>query len=271
MRRLRPLALHALVLSAAATTALSACSRQPSPPAASASPEPPGVAAAGAAAYVTSVSALRREPSDAPRVTGPTGKDVSNALATLQRGEKVTVIEEAAKVVGTDEWAHVRSSDDRDGWLKRTALLEGDGVVEATVLVPADVFDRPDLLAANARRRIEPATLLLVVREKPPFAEVNVSSGPNAWVLADRLATGTEEVSVAKLAEKGRWLRKIGKPDEALQLLALARSRFPGVALVEQVAIELGEAPPVPPGGEVVPASGSAAAAEEPRSPDDPR
>jgi hypothetical protein len=144
--------------------------------------------------------------------------------------------------------------------MKRTALLEGDGVVEATVLVAADVFDRPDLLAANARRRIEPGTLLLVVREKPPFAEVNVSSAPNAWVLADRLATGAAEVSVAKLAEKGRWLRRIGKPDEALQIVALARGQFPGVALVEQVALELGEAPPVPPGGEVVPASGAAPA-----------
>jgi hypothetical protein len=262
-----------LALAAVVCTACSACSRQPPAAPAAAAPQLPAVAAAGAAAYVTSVSALRREPSDAPRVKGPSGKDVSNVLATLQRGEKVTVIEEAAKVVGADEWAHVRSSDDREGWMKRTALLEGDGVAEATVLVPADVFDRPDLLAANARRKIEPATLLLVVRERPPFAEVNVSSGPNAWVLADRLATGAPEVSVAKLAEKGRWLKRIGKPDEALQLLTLARSTFPGVALVEQVAVELGEPPPVPAGGEVVPASGTAPApaADEPRSPDDPR
>lgn len=268
MRRPRsPASLVPLALAAA----LFACSREAPPPAAARAPEPPAVAAAGASAYVTSVSALRREPSDAPRVKGPAGKDVSNVLATLQRGEKVTVIEEAARVVGTEEWAHVRSSDDRDGWMKRSTLLEGEGVIEATVLVLADVFDRPDLLAANARRRIEPGTLLLVVREKAPFAEVNVSSAPNAWVLADRLATGAPEVSVAKLAEKGRWLRRLGKPDEALQLVTLARGQFPGVPLVDLVAVELGEAPPTPEGGEVVPASGEAPAHGQPQGPDDDR
>lgn len=244
MRRLAPLALLAAL-------ALAACKAEPPAPAAEGPPpEAPQVAAAGSAAYVTAVSALRREPSEAPRVKGPQGKELSNVLATLQRGEKVTVVEEAARVVGKEEWAHVRSSDDREGWMKRSSLLEGDGVAEATVLAPADVFDRPDLLAANARRRIEPGTLLLVVRAKPPFAEVNVTSGPNAWVLTDRLATAEAEVSVAKLAEKGRWLRRIGKPEEALQIVALARGQFPGVALVEQVAIELGEQPPAPEGGE---------------------
>jgi hypothetical protein len=261
------------LLSAALALALAACQKSPPPAPPPPAPEAPQVAAAGAPAYVTQVSALRREPADAPRVKGPAGKEVSNVLATLQRGERVTVLEGAARIVGQDEWAHVRSSDDQDGWMRRTALLEGDGVREATVLVPADVFDRPDLLAANARRRIEPGTLLLVVREKAPFAEVNVSSGPNAWVLADRLATGAPEVSVAKLAEKGRWLRRAGKPDEALKLVALARATFPGVALVEQVAVELGEAPAVPPGGEVVPAAGEAPATPAPayqdRRPDD--
>jgi hypothetical protein len=82
-----------------------------------------------------------------------------------------------------------------------------------------------------------------VARTKPPFSEVNVSSGPNAWVLSDRLATGEREVSVAKLAEKARWLRRSGKDDEAKQILALARERFADVPLVELLAAELGEAP----------------------------
>jgi hypothetical protein len=266
MRRLRP-----VLVALASAAAIPACSQKPPPaPAGAPAPEPPAVAAKGSTAFVTAVAPLRREPTDAPRVKGPAGKEVANVLATLQRGERVTVLEEAARVVGTDEWASVRSSDDKDGWMKRTALLEGEGVAEATVLVPADVFDRPDLLAANAKRRIEPGTLLLVVREKPPFAEVNVSSGPNAWVLADRLARGEAEVSVAKLAEKGRWLKRLGKPDEALQIVALARSRFPGVPLVDGIAVELGEAPAAAPGGEVVPASGTVPV-DAPRSNDDNR
>ena len=71
---------------------------------------------------------------------------------------------------------------------------------------------------------------------------MNVSSGPNAWVLSERLATGEKEVSVAKLAEKARWLERNGKQDEAKQILAARpRSTSPGVPLVDALAAELGE------------------------------
>jgi len=226
-----------------------ACSRSPAP-AGGAGATPPGTAQAPAgptAAYVSGATTLRREPTDAARVAGPGRKEVPNQLALLQRGEKITVVE------AREDWAKVRSSDDREGWLRRSAVLEGDGIAEATVLAVADVFDRPDLLAANARRKIEPGTLLLVVKARPPFSEVNVSSGPNAWVLTERLATGEREVSVAKLAEKARFLARSGKPDEAKQILALARQQFAGVPLVEVLAAELGE-PPLP-GAVVIPAS----------------
>jgi SH3-like domain-containing protein len=239
---LRTAAFLALALAAAA------CSKSPS--GADDAGTPPGVAPAPTgpvAAHVRSVTALRRQPSDAARVPGPAGKNVSNQLAILQRGERVTVVETL------EEWAKVRSSDDQEGWLRRAAVLEGEGVEVATVLAPADVFDRPDLLAANARRKIEPGTLLLVVKARPPFAEVNVSSGPNAWVLAERLATGEKEVSVAKLAEKARWLARNGRSDEAKQILAVARQHFPGISLVDTLAAELGDTPGV--GGGIMPAS----------------
>lgn len=235
---------------ATATLALVACKGGSEPAApADAPPGGPAVVApvGSAAAFVSASTPLRREPSDAQKVKGPAGKDVANALAFLQRGERLTLLE------ASDEWAHVRASDDREGWVKRSALLEGDGITAATVLAPADVFDRPDLLAANAKRKIEAGTLLLVVKSKPPFSEVSVSAGPNAWVLTERLASGEKEVSVAKLAEKARWLKRSGKEDDARQILALARDHFPGVALVDALAVELGEA--TPPGGTVVPAS----------------
>jgi SH3-like domain-containing protein len=227
----------------ALAAALVACSRKPAP----AAPASAAAAAAPAGAFVNAASALRREPSEAARVPGPAGKDVANALAVLQRGERVAVIELR------EDWVKVRTSDDRDGWLRRSTLVEGDEVVGATVLAPADVFDRPDLLAANARRHIEPGTLLLVVKTKPPFSEVNVSSGPNAWVLSERLSTAEREVSVAKLAEKARWLVRNGKPEDARQMLALAREHFAGSPLVDALALELGEAPA--PAAAVLPAS----------------
>jgi SH3-like domain-containing protein len=241
---------------ALAAALLAACAKsQPAAPDA-------GTAAAGAvapvsaSAYVNAVAALRREPTEASRVPGPSGKDVSNFLVTLHRGEKVTLLETK------DDWAKVRASDDRDGWMKRTSLLEGDGITEATVLAPADVFDRPDLLAANAKRKVEPGTLVLVVKARPPFTEVNVAGAQNAWILSERLATGDREVSVAKLVEKARWLVKAGKPDDALQILALAREHFAGVVLVDALATELGEAQAavVPAGGVVPPADGTAPA-----------
>jgi hypothetical protein len=246
----------ALALALAAT----ACSRSPAPagaaPAAASAPGVPVPAAptGPTPAYVSGVATLRREPTDAARVKGSGRKEVANAISVLQRGEKVTVLEVR------ESWARVRSSDDREGWLDRGVVLEGEGLSEATVLVPADVFDRPDLLAANARRKIEPGTLLLVVRSKPPFSEVNVSSGPNAWVLSERLATGEKEVSVAKLAEKARYLARTGKPEEAKQILALAREHFAGSPLVDALAAELGV--PIAPADAVVPASAPAPPAD---------
>ncbi len=243
MRPLPALALLSLL-------ALAGCNRsQPAAP-----PAQPGAGAAqpatpaadtgaptprGPTAYVNAVAVLRREATDAARIPGkPGAKEVTNYLATLYRGEKVAVLETR------EDWARVRSSDDREGWMRRSSLLEQEGVTEATVLAPADVFDRPDLLAANAKRKVEAGTLVLVVKARPPFSEVNVSGSQDAWVLTDRLDTSEKEVSVAKLIEKARYLVRNNKKDEALQLLALARQHSEGATLVTVMATELGEAPP---------------------------
>jgi hypothetical protein len=190
---------------------------------------------------VNAVAVLRREPTDAARIPGkPGAKEVSNYLATLHRGEKVAVLE------AREEWARIRSSDDSEGWMKRSSLLEQEGITEATVLAPADVFDRPDLLAANAKRKVEAGTLVLVVKGRPPFSEVNVSGSQDAWVLTDRLNTSEKEISVAKLIEKERYLVRNNKKDDAMQLLALAREHFEGATLLSTLAAELGETPTEP-------------------------
>jgi SH3-like domain-containing protein len=226
---------------AALLLSLAACQRSSPPAVQPGGGAVPLVAApvpADAPAFVTSASAVRRAPSDAPRVPGPSGKEVSNYVTTLQRGERVGVVE------AQPEWIHVRASDDQEGWVKASAILQGIGITEATVRVAADVFDRPDLLAANTKRKVERGTLLLVVKAKPPFSEVNVSGSSNAWVLTDRLATGERDVSVAKLIEKARWLKRSGKDADAKQILALAQEHFAGEPLLEVLAVELGEAPP---------------------------
>jgi hypothetical protein len=191
-------------------------------------------------AWVVYVDTLRKTPDAADKIDAPDGskKKVSNYLpATLQRGERVTVLETK------DDWVRVRASDDKEGWLRAAAVLDGPGVSAATLLAQADVFDRPDLLAANPKRKLEPGSLLLVVKAKPPFSEVNVPGGPNAWALTERLATGEREVSVAKLIEKARWLVRKGRKDEAAQILALAQGQFADVPLVQQLETELNPPP----------------------------
>jgi SH3-like domain-containing protein len=237
---------HALA-AALALLALAGCSKTPPAGQAPAAPAAGGAPAATAPAaapttpraFVTAVTALRKEATDASKIPGgKDGKEQANYLTTLYRGEQVDVLETK------EDWARVKSSADAEGWLKRAAILEAEGVAAATVLVPTDVFDRPDLLAANAKKKIEPGTLVLVVRSRPPFSEVNVSGSQNAWVLAERLTSDEKDVQVAKLIEKSRYLVRANKKDEALQNLALLRSTFPGVALVDVLATELGVTPP---------------------------
>jgi hypothetical protein len=236
--------------------ALAACGRSPAPapaaPAPATAPDgapsgpaatPPIPVAADGRAWVIAATALRREPAEAAKVSGPGGKPVGNVLAVLMRGEPVTLLE------GRGDWARVRTSGDEPGWVRRASLLEQEGATVATVLTPADVFERPDLLAASPGRRLAPGALLLVVRLKPPFAEVNAGAPATAWVLGDRLATGERDVASAKLCEKARWLKRSGKEAEAREVLALGRATFPGAPLLEVLAGELGEAPVAPPAG----------------------
>lgn len=251
MTRRTALALAALIASA--------CSeKKPAPVAADAGPPGPAGAAApmGGAeiAYVISATALRREPSDSTRVAapGPRRAQVVNVIATLLRGEKVTVVSDQG------DWAQVRASDESQGWVKRSSLLAGLGVTEATLAAQADAFDRPDLLAVNARRKIEPGTLLLVVRSRELFSEVNTGGGPNAWILSDRLLAGPRDVMVAKLVEKARWLQRTGKPEDARTVLELARTQFGDVPLTQVLAAELlGQdgGTPAPPAGVPPPVS----------------
>ncbi len=232
------------------------------PPVEAGAPGPGARAPAGAAAdeaYVTTATILRREPVDASKVPGPRpNKAISNHLAVLQRGERVVLIEPKG------DWVKVKASDETAGWLKASLLLPAAGVAEATLLAPADAFDRPDLLAVNARRKIEPGTLVLVVRGRELFSEVNTSSGGNAWVLTDRLSTAPRNVNAAKLVDKARWLARSGKPDEAKAVLELARREFADVPLVEVLARELGEAPDAGPTEGGTTPSGLPAPAPEP-------
>ncbi|MEI7704928.1 MAG: SH3 domain-containing protein, partial [Deltaproteobacteria bacterium] len=165
-------------------------------------------------------------------------KAKGDVVATLHRGERVTLLETR------DAWSRVRTSGGQEGWLRSSALAPAAGVQEGTVLAAAFTFDRPDLLASNARRKLEPGTLLFVRNAKDLFTEVDAGPGASTWVLTDRISTQAADVGAARLVEKARYLQRNDRKDEAREVLVLLRSSFPSSPLVPVVAIELGELAP---------------------------
>ena len=245
---IRPTALRAVLL-----LACGACSQGSRPPQPPPSPPPSGARAEGDN-YVTATTALRREPVEAQRVKASgAGAPSSNLLATLQRGERVTVLESRG------DWTRVRASDGTEGWLRSSLLLSADGVTEGTVLAQAWAFDRPDLLAVNVTRKVDPGTLLLVVKTKELFSEVELGQGQNAWVLSDRISTQPADVMAAKLVEKARTLERSGHLGEAKDVLALLRARLPESPFIPGLAADLGEV-----GADGGPADGGPPPAAEP-------
>jgi len=191
--------------------------------------------------FVTDLSTLRREPVEQARVKVEGSKaPLPNSLALLHRGERVSLLEPRG------DWARVRASDGVEGWVRGAALTPADSAQEGTLLVAAWAFDRPDLLAVNAKRKLEPGTLLFIRKTKDLFIEADAGPGPNVWVLTDRVSTSPGDVEAAKLVEKARYLARNSRPEEARDVLALLRSRSPDSPLVPVLAAELGDAPAPP-------------------------
>ncbi len=219
----------------------------PTPPVTAAvepAPAPSEPAAVSEAAYVTFVTGLRREPVEAQRIDDPTGaskKKISNWLMTLYRGEEVTILGVQ------DTWAKVRASDDSEGWVQKNGLLPVEGAAIATVFEPTKTFNRPDLLALNTSRTLDPAALLFVLKTKDQFSEVNYYGQGTAWVLSEKLNTDAREIAAAKLLAKVRWLKE-RKDASADEVMKLARAQFSDSKLVgmadDNAAIKTDEAPP---------------------------
>lgn len=176
---------------------------------------------AGESAFVTGVAGVRRVASEDKMVDDEKkpGKKISNYITTLARGEQVQVL----KVDG--DWAQVRSSDEKEGWIRKDTLLPSEGVTMATTLDEAKTFDRPDLLALNAKRKVGAGALIYVVRNKDQFSEVNLGGTNTVWVLTSGLIADQREVDAAKLLNKARYLTE-RKDAGATDLLDLAKKEY---------------------------------------------
>ncbi len=253
--------LSRLVVASSFAAGLAACEKKETAPAAT---PPPAVAPAAPAAaadtpsekpadkvdaaYVVFTTVLKREGSEKPKVEDAKGKSVSNWLATLYRGERLTLVDPSG-----DEYVKVKTSGEVEGYVKRTSVLMAPDVSEATVVDPADAFDRPDLLALNSKKKITAGTLLFVVKNRDQFSEVNAQGTGTIWVLNGKLTTDKDELAVAKLLAKARSLKDAKKDDKKAEsigdLLGLAKNNFANTKLVAVMETEL-NAPPAEATGE---------------------
>jgi hypothetical protein len=216
-----------------------ACSK---PSDSNAPPETGGVKgslpASGEPAYVTSIALLRHEPVDDQKVadkTNKTEKMIFNAMAMLQRGETVTMLE------NKPPWVRVRAADESVGWLHTDVLVSAVGVKPATLGEEIGTYDRPQLVAINPKRKIPAGALLFVLRAKDQFSEVDQGGGRTTWVKTDNLLTDNVDVEVSKLLAKADWLAK-QDASAAAEIKATIGSQFPGSRLLG--LIEPKEAPP---------------------------
>lgn len=186
---------------------------------------------AGEQAFVTSVAPVRRVGNDDKQVDDPKkpGKRLPNYITTLHRGEQVQVI----SVEG--DWAQVRSSDEKEGWVKKDTLLPSEGVTMATTLEEAKTFDRPDLLALNAKRKVAAGSLVYAQRTKDQFSEINLGGTTSAWVLSSALVKDQREVDAAKLLNKARWLTE-HKDASAADLMDLAKKEYGDTKVMQMQA-----------------------------------
>jgi hypothetical protein len=198
--------------------------------------------------FVLTSTAVKREGSDKPKVDDGKGKQVSNWLGTLSRGERLTLVTDDG-----GDYVVVKTSGEVEGYVKRTSVLMTPGATEATVLEAADAFDRPDLLALNSKKKIIPGTLVFVVKTRDQFSEVNAQGTGTIWTLSGRLTTDKDELAVAKLLAKVRSLKdsKDEKKTEAIgDLLALAKNHFGNAKLAAVMESEINPQTPEVPSGE---------------------
>lgn len=225
--------LSSSLLAASLTSACSDKKDTPAPPAAvtpsaGAAQEPAKVAPTEAApasslGFVLHTTAVKRAANNDAKVDDGKGKQVSNWLATLYRGERVTVIKEEG------DFFLAKTSGEVEGFIKKTSVLNAPDVTEATVVEPTDAFDRPDLLALNSKKKVEPGTLVFVVKQREQFSEVNAVGTSTVWVLNGRLTNDKDEIAVAKLLAKARSLKE---SKDVADLVGLAKNNFPNAKLV---------------------------------------
>ncbi|MEM6730632.1 MAG: hypothetical protein AAF658_03700 [Myxococcota bacterium] len=197
-------------------------------------PEPPAAERdEGEGLFVVGITALYRSASRERRVT-ENGKNVSNYLATLYRGERVQVVDRG------DEFVSVEVSDGTRGYIRSTMVLASPGA-PATVNGAAKTFRRPSLVALG-KTELEPGTLLFVVETKNEFSEVNFAGTRTAWVLTESIRRDAESIAVSRLLNRVRSLKADEAKDNGTEIesvVKLAKTNYPTSPLLPMIVGEI--------------------------------
>jgi hypothetical protein len=175
--------------------------------------EAPPTAAVEKRAYVIDTAAVMRTPSSEPKIDDPAGdkKKITNWVTRLERGEQVTI----SKRQG--DWVFIKMSGDEEGWVQSKLLLDDENVELATVLSEVRTFQRPNMVTLIPKEKLPPGTVLFVLESQNQFSKVSVGRGKSVWVMADDISKEKNEVEVAMILARARWLA--GKKDPSAQAL----------------------------------------------------
>lgn len=111
-------------------------------------------------------------------------------------------------------------------------MVDAPGAVLATNLERVKTFVRPDFLALNAGTQLEPGSVLILLRSKDQFSEVDTGATNTVWVLRAQLTEDGQEVEAAKLINRARLLQQRNDPD-AQTAIELAKTHFGLTRLVQ--------------------------------------
>ncbi|MCU0606367.1 MAG: SH3 domain-containing protein [Candidatus Edwardsbacteria bacterium] len=161
-------------------------------------------------------------------------KDPKNYLTTVNRGEKVVVLEQDSA------WTKVRLSDDKEGYIPSRYLVPADVNYAVMLIGELLVYQRPDpssprLAADTAMAR--QGLLLWVTKQKDGFAECQFPNGKSGWIASGELTTDSTEVAAARLLEQARAMVAENKMDEAAAFYLKIAERY-GQSRVAAVAAD---------------------------------
>jgi uncharacterized protein YgiM (DUF1202 family) len=172
---------------------------------------------------------VRKQPLD--------NKDPTNFLTTVNRGEKVTVLQPDTL------WTKIRLSDDKEGWILSKYLVPADVRYAVMLIKELLVYKRPDPSSpriANDTTMTRQGILLWVTKDKDGFAECQFPSGKSGWIASGELVTDSSEVAAARLLEQARALVMENKMEEAASFYQKIADQYGETKVAAVVAEESG-------------------------------